>query len=183
MNTKQCRQCGEIKPIEQFRKYYGGRQGTYTLCRSCERINSRLKYLERKGSLMSDAEQEEVDKIYKLYDAQRACGLKPPKRTVGKHANATNDLDDMLEVYLRKAGMSENNETPAELQQWLTCKLQYKPSYYLDHIYEYLKDKYRPVLRIDQDSLLPVHDETHADTLAKILTRFYDYEETYYQED
>ena len=38
MNAKTCKQCGELKPIEQFRKYYGGRKGTYTTCKTCENI-------------------------------------------------------------------------------------------------------------------------------------------------
>ena len=40
--TKTCKQCGVIKPLEQFRNYYGGRKGTYTVCKSCEKINSRV---------------------------------------------------------------------------------------------------------------------------------------------
>ena len=45
MNVKICKQCGQIKPIEQYRKYYGGRKGTYKVCKSCEKINARAKYL------------------------------------------------------------------------------------------------------------------------------------------
>lgn len=187
MNTKQCRQCGEIKPIEQYRRYYGGRQGTYTICRSCERINSRVKYLERKGPGLSDAEKTELDKIYKLYEAQRACGLRPPKRDGNRRKRVSDDLDDMLEAFMGKVAAASSTPlahcAPTDLTQWLSRELTEKPDYYLDEVYEELKARYRPVLRIDTASMLPVYDDTYASTLELILDRFNKYEDDYYQED
>jgi len=37
--TKICKQSGETKPLDQFRRYYGGRKGTYKTCKFCEKIN------------------------------------------------------------------------------------------------------------------------------------------------
>lgn len=190
MDTKMCRQCGEIKPIEQFRQYYGGRKGTYTICRSCEKINSRAKYLEKKGSDISAIEQAELNKIYRLYDAQKACGLRPPRRDEGRSTSLVDNLDNMISNYEKKANEMvacsdtlDTKATPAELQQWLTCDLTEEPDYYLDDVYEELKAKYRPVLRIDADTMLPVHDDKHSAVLDLILDRFNDYEDKYYQED
>lgn len=189
METKQCRQCGEIKPLDQFRQYYGGRQGTYTMCRSCERINSRAKYLEKKDT-RSKLEDLELNKIYQLYDAQRACGFRPPRREAGRKDTVVEDLDAMIKTYTDRANIVKQSPdvldttgTPPELLQWLSCELSHDPDYYLDDIYEALKAKYKPVLRIDSTTLLPIYDETHAAVLEAILNRFNDYEDTFYNKD
>lgn len=190
METKTCKQCGEIKPLEQFRKYYGGRKGTYTICRSCEKINSRAKYIEKKGQAATSAELSELDKIYKLYDAQRACGLQPPRRSEGRRTSLVEDLDSMIEMYTKKANVApeslstfDTEATPPELLQWLSAELTEEPDYYIDEVYEGLLEKYRPTLRIDQDSMLPVYDCTHAQALDSILDRFNKYEDDYYSKE
>lgn len=190
METKTCKQCGEIKPIEQFRKYYGGRKGTYTICRSCEKINSRAKYIEKKGQAATSAELSELDKIYRLYDAQRACGLQPPRRSEGRRTSLVEDLDNMIEKYTKKANVApeslstfDTEATPPELLQWLSAELTEEPDYYIDEVYEGLLEKYRPTLRIDQDSMLPVYDCTHAQVLDSILDRFNKYEDDYYSKE
>ena len=189
METKQCRQCGEVKPLAQYRNYYGGRQGTYTICRACEKINSRVKYIEKKQN-RTVAEDEELNKIYQLYDAQRACGLRPPRREAGRHEKVTEDLDNLIQKYMAQANKAaevaevlDTTQTPAELMQWLSCELTKEPDYYLDEVYDELKEKYRPVLRIDKETLLPVYDETHAMVLDQILSRFNAYEDSYYNND
>lgn len=186
METKQCRQCGEIKPIEQFRKYYGGRKGTYTTCRSCEKINSRAKYLRAKGEGRNYAEEAELFKIEQLYDAQRACGLRPPRRDDNRGAKLIDNLDEMIGKYKSVANAHIDipdtvSPMPMELRQWLDAELTEDPDYYLDEVYEDLKTKYMPVLRIDSATLLPVYDETYRAALDKILDRFNDYEDKYYE--
>lgn len=190
MEVKQCRQCGEIKPVEQFRQYYGGRRGTYTMCRSCEKINSRAKYLEKKGANRTQLEEVELNKINKLYDAQTACGYRPPRREAGRAAALVEDLDTMIQNYTSKANKVSNvpaeldtQGTPAELLRWLSEELTRDPEYYLDDVYEDLRAKYRPVLRIDQASMLPEYDETHAAVLDAILDRFNKYEDEFYNQD
>jgi hypothetical protein len=190
METKQCKQCGEVKPLTQFRQYYGGRKGYYTVCKSCEKINSRAKYLERKMDSRTQLEEVELNKIHRLYDAQRACGLQPPRRDSGRHTKLSDSLDDMINAYESKANivpeLSEFLDTeaiPAELQQWLSCELTEEPDYYLDKVYEDLKSKYRPVLKIDQETMLPSYDDTYKQVLEVILGRFNDYEDAYYEGD
>lgn len=177
METKKCRQCGEIKPIEQFRPYYSG-SGTYTICKTCEKINSRAKYLHKKGDSASESDRAELAKIEQLYELQRACGLRPPARA-SKMQDAMDELDKLLSHYQEKA--ASKSDIPSELQHWLEVELTDVPEYYLDDIYESLKAKYRPVVRVDDTTLLPIYDETHADTLEQILERFNDYEDEYYQ--
>lgn len=186
MNNKICRQCGEVKPTEQFRKYYGGRQGTYTMCRSCERINSRAKYLERKGADATPSESEELAKIYELYEIQRACGLRPPRRDDGRKTKLVDSLDTLISNYSTRADATSNIELSAaalnpELSKWLTCELTEEPDYYLDEVYEDLKAKYRPVLRIDQSTLTPIYDDTYKAALEQVLSRFNNYEDSYYE--
>lgn len=180
---KTCKQCGEIKPPEQFRQYYGGRKGSYTICKACEKINSRAKYLEKKQEL-TETERVELDKIYKLYDAQAACGLQPPRRSDGRSTKLTDDLDAMISAYASRANQVasvdptlDTSATPPELIKWLSEKLTADPDYYLDEVYEALKAKYRPVLRINPETLLPEYDETHRVILERILDRFYEYED------
>lgn len=186
MEVKQCRQCGEIKPLENFRKYYGGRKGTYTTCRQCEKINSRAKYLRAKGEMMNYEEEAELSKIEQLYDAQRACGLQPPSRSNGRSTKLVDDLDGMIATYKGMANqVSERIDNvsplPPELRKWLSADLIEDPDFYLDEIYEDLKSKFRPVVRIDQATMMPVYDDTYKETLDAILARFNDYEEKYYE--
>lgn len=183
---KACKQCGEIKPLGQFRQYYGGRKGTYTVCRTCEKINSRAKYLEKKQTL-TEAERIELNKIYMLYDAQSACGLQPPRRSDGRSLKLTDNLDDMISSYTTRANQMtdldaslDTNATPPELLKWLSEELTEDPEYYTDEVYEDLKAKYRPVQRINPETLLPEYDDTYRTVLEKILERFNEYEDASY---
>jgi hypothetical protein len=184
MNAKTCRQCGELKPLAQYRQYYGGRTGHYTTCKQCEKINSRLKYLESKQTL-TEPERVERDKILKLYEVQQAAGLRPPRRGVGRTTKLVDDLDQMISKYAQseEVKLPADIEAPFELVNWLSCELTDEPDVYLDVVYESLNDKFRPVIRIDTATMMPVRDETYRPLLDKILQRFYDYEESYYEED
>lgn len=182
MNVKKCRQCGELKPLSQYRQYYGGRKGCYTICKQCEKVNSRLKYLEAKEEL-TELERIERDKILQLYEVQRAAGLRPPQRGKRQTDDAL-DLDAMISKYapITKSELSMV-AAPAELRKWLTCELTEEPDVYIDDVYEELIKTYRPVLSIDKETMAPVYDESNKDVLDAILKRFYDYEDTYYKEE
>jgi hypothetical protein len=188
MTTKVCRQCGEIKPIEQFRKYYGGRKGTYNTCKFCEKINSREKYLSRKESsgTITEAEQEELHKIHELWRHQMTLGLKPPRFAKGKSTPISESLDDLVAKYAEQANAVKevtNEDIPAELAKWLVEELTEEPEYYQEEIYEALRAKYRPQIRIDKDTMLPVYDDTYRKVLQDISARFDEYEDSYYGKD
>ena len=189
-NAKTCKQCGELKPIEQFRKYYGGRKGTYTTCKTCEKINSRAKYLTNKGDKCSGAELTELAKIHELWDAQRAAGLQPPRESTGRKLPLSESLDGMIGKYKQQAEAVQEvvqavkvPDIPAELSRWLTEPLTEEPEYYQDEIYEQLKAKFRPKTKIDPDTMLPVYDDTYRLVLDKILERFDNYEDAYYDKE
>lgn len=186
MNAKTCKQCGELKPIEQFRKYYGGRKGSYNTCKVCEKINARAKYLRSKGDSMSFEEGEELSKIEKLYEVQRAAGLQPPRRDAERNKPLVDSLDDMIAKYNTKVSLvaadAESRPVPADIQVWLTCELTEEPDYYLDEVYEELKAKYRPQVSIDTATMQPIYDDTYKDALDKVLERFYEYEEKYWED-
>lgn len=190
MNAKTCKQCGELKPIEQFRKYYGGRKGTYTTCKTCEKINSRAKYLTNKGDKCSETEVTELNKIHELWEVQRMAGLQPPRENTGRTVPITESLDDMIGKYKQQAEVVRevvqavgDIDVPAELSRWLTETLTEEPEYYQDEVYDSLKAKYRPKTKIDQDTMLPVYDDTYLPILDKILERFDNYEDEYYDKD
>jgi len=190
MEVKTCKQCGEIKPLAQFRKYYGGRKGTYKMCKSCERVNSREKYLRAKGECMNWSEETELRKIHELYECQRRMGLQPPTRQE-RHTTITEELDDMLDKYKGMAAQVAEvtkQETldamagaPQELIKWLLEPLTQEPDYYMDEVYEKLVDTYRPCTGIDKATMMPVYDNKYKVILDKILERFTDYEDTYYE--
>ena len=174
MEVKKCRQCGDVKPIELFRPSYSG-SGTYTICRSCERLNSRAKYLKSKGSRATEEDKAELSRIMQLYELQRICGLKPPKM------RSTEERKKLfMETFEKYKALAEAG--PEELQYWLSAELTDVPEYYLDTIYEQLKAKYMPKVGVTAE-LLPVYDTKYADLLNKILDRFNAYEDTYYKED
>ena len=182
--TKICKQCGELKPIDQFRKYYGGRKGTYRTCKFCEKINSREKYLAKKAMThdITDAERIELEKIHTLWDYQRAIGLEPPRVNKYNKSLSIEELDKLTQEYAKRAEDAKvNAETPPELTVWLFRRLTKTPEYYQDVVYEELQKKYRPILRIDEETMLPVYDDTYRDILQKILERFNKYEDEYYE--
>lgn len=190
MNAKTCKQCGEHKPIEQFRKYYGGRKGHYTTCKTCEKINSRAKYLRRKGECMNWTEEAELMKIEQLYEAQRAAGLQPPSDHMGRRVPLSESLDDMISKYQQQAQIVQEvvqaegtPNVPAALSKWLTEPLTEEPEYYQDEVYEQLKKEFRPTIKIDTDTMLPVYDDTYKPVLDKILERFDAYEDEYYDKE
>ena len=191
MDVKTCKQCGEIKPITQFRKYYGGRKGTYTMCKDCERVNSREKYLSAKGDKRDNDEDIELSKIHRLYDYQRSIGLQPPTKQERRTA-LTADLDDMLDKYKQMSEAVQSNPVavtmdltgaPLELTKWLTDELTLEPDEYIDDVYEKLVEKYRPCTGIDRETMMPVYDNRYKAILDKILERFNDYEDSYYEGD
>lgn len=191
MEVKTCKQCGEIKPIAQFRKYYGGRKGTYKMCKSCERINSREKYLAAKGDERSFEEDDELLKIYELWEYQRRMGLQPPTKQT-RRAALSDELDSMLDRYRsmsaqvteaakQTAGIDILVDAPNDLVKWLTEPLTQEPDYYVDEVYDKLVDTYRPCIGIDKEKMMPVYDNKYKAILDKILERFTDYEDTYYE--
>ena len=191
MEVKTCKQCGEIKPLAQFRKYYGGRKGTYRMCKACERINSREKYLRAKGESMNLDEEAELDKIHELYECQRRMGLQPPTKQE-RRTTITEELNGMLDKYRgmaaqvteavqQNAGIDLLAGAPADLVKWLTEPLTQEPDYYTDEVYDKLVDTYRPCTGIDKATLMPVYDNKYKAILDKILERFTDYEDTYYE--
>lgn len=192
VRTKTCKQCGELKPIEQYRKYYGGRKGHYNTCKTCEKINARYKYLSNKVERTEDDELE-ITKIEKLYEVQRAAGLQPPRKDAERNKPLVDSLDDMIAKYQQEepriitiqlgATPPAQNVAPAELQVWLKCELTEEPDYYLDEVYEELKAKYRPAIRVDTYTMQPIYDDKYKAVLDQILDRFYQYEEEYWDKE
>lgn len=186
---KMCKQCGEIKSEDQFRKYYGGRNGTYKTCKACEKINSREKYLSGKPTHTA-SEQEELDKIHKLWEYQITLGLKPPGAVRGKGPTVAENISIMLEHYCAQAtAVATNmpaqaaNVPPYELVKWLVEPLTEDPEYYQETVYEDLKKKYRQQIGFDTQTDLPIFDDTYREILQTILARFDVYEDAYYKKN
>lgn len=191
-----CKQCGIEKPIDQFREYYNGRKGNYKVCKDCEKVNSRRKYLEGKSpDSCSEEERQELQDIYTLYDMQRSLGFKPP-RARGKNEDVSKILQEQLVQYQKLLGanspeeLSEivpdsNSPVPADILTWLNtpiCDLVEVPDYYY-RIHDELVDKYNPITHIDPDSMKAVRKQTYKEELSKILMMFDSYDDNYTWED
>ena len=95
---------------------------------------------------------------------------------------------EMMDTYKERSQLlgsvaEEALTAPPELLRWLTEELTEDPDYYLNDIYDGLKETYRPILRIDERAMMPVYDENYSGILDKILERFYKYEDDYYAQD
>ena len=85
--TKTCSRCGVTKPIEEFRQYYNRPTSRYKFCKTCEKIETRRKYLSKRDSLTPE-QQKELDNINALYAKRKAQGLDVPgKRKVSEVAS------------------------------------------------------------------------------------------------
>ena len=191
--VRRCKQCGEVKQLSSkfFRPYYGkNASGFYRVCRTCERINNRYKYLIRKGDAATEAELEEIARIEELYDTLRELGLEPPRYGAGVTSTVHSLVEDLLQK--KKNQIAERKEqleeigvevsVPTELAEWLTKPLTEKPEYYED-VYFKLREKYMPVIGVNPD-MSPKYDETYKEILDQILERFDEYEDNYeYEKD
>jgi hypothetical protein len=166
---KRCKQCGVPQLPTNFRPY-PHRKGRYTICRNCERINARARYLERKTSL-TEEEREDLTKIYNLWDKQTELGFGPASR------RRKETVMDIIDKMLSDTG--ELDAVPPALAKWLKEELTEDPNYYLDEVYEELRSTFKPVVGYDDD-MMPIYDDTYSQLLEEILNRFYQYEEEYY---
>lgn len=207
---RKCKQCGELKHLQSFRPYDKNSPdgARYRTCMVCEKINNRYKYLSRKPTdKLTSPLKEEMETIEFLYKTLEEQGLQPPAfgRGVGRVTNVSDTVTQMIQdrkqvkeavnKALENAGIDATNSTiisiPHLLDEWLkrdltvtninpTTQEPYDPEYLQDIMYEQLRLKFRPQLGVDED-MNPVYDDTYKDILNKILQKFDDYEEWYYE--
>lgn len=204
-NVKRCIQCGLLKPEDDFRPYtYAAKnntKGRYRICKTCEAINQayrRAKLAEQNcedDDAYWDASQE-VKRIEKLYDVLASRGLRVPNRKFeSQEAKQVDDVERLMAFYETQPTTTSPLPSavapavPADLQEWLDVPMEtwleqgISPEYLQETIYESLKSKYRPMLRVDKDTFLPVYDDTYKDILNMILQRFDEYEESFQGRD
>ena len=187
-NVRKCKQCGEVKQLSSdfFRPYYGkNAKGFYRVCKTCERINNRYKYLKGKGDAATQADIEEIARIEELYDTLRELGLEPPRYGARTTSTVYSVVEELLkrkrqQVAERKEQLEEigvKADVPTELAEWLSKPLTEEPEYYED-VYFKLREKYMPVVGTNPDAT-PKYDETYKEILDQILERFDEYEDNY----
>lgn len=96
MDTYVCKSCGQEQPVDNYRKYYGGRRGRYRHCKSCEKLEMRRKYLIRRGDAATQEQLEELSKINLLYELRIKNGLFAPGLTVKRTRNASDICNEQL---------------------------------------------------------------------------------------
>jgi len=142
-NVRKCKQCGEVKQLSSdfFRQYYGeNAKGFYRVCKTCERINNRYKYLTGKGDAATQADLEEIKRIEELYDTLRELGLEPPRYGAGMTSTVYSVVEELLkrkrqQAVDRKEQLEEigvEASAPTELAEWLSKPLTEEPEYYED---------------------------------------------------
>ena len=183
--VRKCKQCGEVKQLSSkfFRPYYGkNAKGFYRVCRTCERINNRYKYLIGKGDAATQADLEEIASIEELYNTLRELGLEPPRYGAGTTSTVYSVVEELLkrkqqQAVDKKEQFGVEADVPTELAEWLTKPLTEKPEYYED-VYFKLREKYMPVVGTNPDAT-PKYDETYKEIMDQILERFDKYEDNY----
>ena len=189
-NVRKCKQCGEVKQLSSdfFRPYYGeNAKGFYRVCRTCESINNRYKYLIGKGDAATQADLEEIKRIEELYDTLRELGLEPPRYGARSSSTVHSVVEELLKRKQQQAANKKKQfgveaDVPTELAEWLTKPLTEDPEYYED-VYFKLREKYMPVIGTNPDAT-PKYDETYKEILDQILKRFDEYEDNYvYEKD
>lgn len=174
---RRCRQCGETKDINSFRRYYNRSSGHYRTCKACERINARYKYLSCKDKL-SEAEEKEQIAIEDLYMHQESVGLRPP--TTRHRSSVMDEVAKQLCAVENLPKLDIPASAPFELTRWLTEDLAGRTPDDNDRLYDVLYEKYRPIIGTS-DEMLPIHDNTYRVVLSQILERFDRYEDEYYK--
>lgn len=162
------------------------------MCKGCERINGRVKYLASLQTLPLVL-SEELERIYSLWDLQRQMGLEPPNWNLQSKADnedlgtqisrMQNKLELIPPAIVEVLGLSSPFVTVsrARLYYWATCELDKNtsPDYYLEDVYDALKTQFRPVIGINTSTHLPLYDDTYMPVLNYILDRFYKFESEY----
>ena len=97
---KTCKQCGETKPLEEFRHYYNSKH-QYSFCKSCEAIMQSYKHLKKIVD-RNEAQEEKLRKIELLYKYRQEAGLSIP----GKPTKVT-DVERLVDSLLSKAEKGE----------------------------------------------------------------------------
>lgn len=183
-----CKQCGEQKELKDFRPYYNN-PGHYKLCKECEAVNNKYKYLQRKMAKDVLSEEDEIAfrVIEEYYSMLREQGLQPPNYGQGHDGsglvkNIQGRLENYKDFRTRHSVPTEMPKSiPEELNNWLTQELNnYTPEELHDNVYENLRHTWSPRIGLDEVTQLPVYDETFKPILLEILRRFDNYEEEYY---
>jgi carboxypeptidase C (cathepsin A) len=179
-NVRRCKQCGEVKQLssEFFRKYYGeNARGFYRVCKVCESINNRYKYLTGKGDAATQADLEEIARIEELYNTLRELGLEPPRYGARTSSTVYSVVEELLKRKQQAVDRKKQFGVPTELLDWLTRPLTEEPEYYED-VYFKLREKYTPVIGVNSEGVQQ-YDETYKEILDQILERFDEYEDNY----
>lgn len=167
---RECKQCGGLKKLTEYNKYYNRPTGRRRVCKSCMSTNNRYKYLNGKEEL-TKKEQKDYDSIIELYKLYEELGY----TVSGNYRNES--VEDKLKEARTRIEALKN---PMELQEWLDKDLEgYDPGYLVDDVMNDLSVRFRPS-ELDPVRLVPVYDDTHKEMLDKIRDRFYAYDDEYY---
>lgn len=203
--VKRCKQCGILKDAGEFRQYTYSKKsetpGRFSICRSCENINSRYKRLNEQSKFSNvvdyAAQQAELSRIEELYKMLESRGFHTPlsrqtRDGAPEESTTKKAIDNLMSFYsAQPANCSKKSpaptetkvEVPKELNQWLAedttvwREKEISPEFLQETIYESLKAKYRPQIGMDQEMFIPIYDDTYKDILQRILRKFDDYEE------
>lgn len=182
--TRACYQCGEVKPLDQFRKY-SGKRGHRRVCLVCEKLNNRYTYLLKiPYEKLSEEQEAELNRYLVVYRSLEEAGIKVPSVGTRKPIDdsvLTKLADRALQIKMSLDSLQPDlpvEEIPHQLKEWLVKPLAAHPDRYLEIVYPDLRTKYMPILSYNPDGT-PVRDQKYFKILDAILARFNEYEDTY----
>lgn len=115
LTHKQCKVCGEVKPVSEFYKYRRMKDGYCNDCKSCRNESSRQSYLKNKDKVNERATKWRLSNVEKA----RAAVSKYLKSAKGKAMRITNYFkDDSKKEYARKWGMNNRGKTVSWAKRW-----------------------------------------------------------------
>lgn len=190
--VKKCKQCGKFKNLDEFRTYYNKNKnkppGRYTICKFCESVNQRWKYLSSKikDNTASEQDLKDYNEIEELYDILRQRGLEPPRR---KASTIASDLSMSIKELMaesekdleRREEAGLELDTPDELVEWSTKDLQgYHPDE-LEKVSDRLWETYYQQIGVDPETYEAIRDTTWLETLTRIQERFDEHNDNYWR--
>ncbi|MCA1024285.1 hypothetical protein [Halobacillus litoralis] len=129
--AKECRKCGEIKPLDEYYKHNVGFLGVQTRCTECNKEDWRTKYRERK--LIKQREYVEKNKEYlreKDKEYREKNKEREKARTKKWHHENKEHVSRVSKEYYERTKEARKPYTKMKDKRWYEANKEYKNAYH-----------------------------------------------------
>jgi 5-methylcytosine-specific restriction endonuclease McrA len=134
MNTKKCTQCGEVKPLDQFTKWSGSKDGRRSYCKACSSKYMsnysrnttkgryhRLKYKAKSDGIEFNLSVQDIENLYNQTHCHY-CGIELTQSVGHKHllTDKTIDRKDNSAGYIKGNVVAACRRCNLMKGDWLT---------------------------------------------------------------